>query len=579
MAKPIQYVQQYVPTDMNLAQNVLGMARQDMKERNQAFDAAAAFENSAIGQAYGIETWDTEHRNKIVEGIQSKIDEAVKKRGGDYAVAGNDIAKVIMKERSNPFWNDNAQQMEAIKQYRELSRDADNEIVGDPRMSYEDIQRLKAEGKDPFSLTAVKKSEVRRISSDIFSNFAKTMRNGDGTWKPILYSEDPYTNQKMNQYYQNIVQYGFKDEKAADEFLAKPEGQKLVNSILSSYPQLEGASKERVTEIIKQGALSGIGKAEDKTVANQGFATRPMTDRTDVFGGRTPFRKIGYGLQPENLDVAKLTNKTKLEKEALQQAKEKGLKVNSYQELEDLASKMSFPKIGKEFPSEDSENQYIPLNKTNDGDKGSSSVAEKILSDLDSKVKTDPSYAKPSFNIDRLTYANPKGIDFVNDLSDQLNKVVSKPEVQNKFEPATKSDKKEFEKVKDASSIRIVGITPNLEKGAVTPLIVDFVGEDKNGKPVYFKKYMKKDLRMLNSVDPLEDSMFGYLEEVDASGGFRNYREFMSNTKEYLDYTRDNLSPKMYSDIVNENLDLIEEQLSEEDFKKFREDNKGIIKK
>jgi len=114
MAKPIQYVQQYVPTDMNLAQNVLGMARQDMKERNQAFDQAAAFSNSSIGEMYGVESWDTEYRNQVVGDIQSKIDDTLKKRGGDYATAGNDIARLIMKERGNPFWNDNAKQMEAI---------------------------------------------------------------------------------------------------------------------------------------------------------------------------------------------------------------------------------------------------------------------------------------------------------------------------------------------------------------------------------------------------------------------------------------------------------------------------------
>lgn len=280
MAKPIQYIQQYVPMDMSLAQNVLGMARQDMKERNQAFDQAAAFENSAIGQAYGVESWDTEYRNKVVEGIQSKINEALKRKGGDYASAGNDIAKIVMQERSNPFWNDNAKQMEAIKMYRELGRDADNMILGDPRMSYEDVMRLRAEGKDPFKVSALKKSEVYTKSKDYFSNFAKTLKNPDGTWKGFLFSKDPYTNKEMNQYYQNVLQYGFKDKADVDRFLATNEGKAAVNSLLSSYPELQGADKETISEIIRQGAMSGIGRPEVERVANQGFGKRPLTVKT-----------------------------------------------------------------------------------------------------------------------------------------------------------------------------------------------------------------------------------------------------------------------------------------------------------
>lgn len=301
MAKPIQYIQQYVPVDMGLAQNILGMARQDMKERNQAFDQAAAFENSAIGQAYGVESWDTEYRNKVVQGIQSKIDEALKKRGGDYALAGNDIAKIVMTERSNPFWNDNAKQMEAIKQYRELSRDADNEILGDPRVSYEDVMRARAEGRDPFKVSAIKRSEVYTKSRDYFSNFAKTLRNGDGTWKGALFSEDPYTNKVMNQYFEKTLQYGFKDEKAVEEFLKTGPGKEAVKSLISAYPELEGASKGRIEEVIKQGALAGIGKAEPERVTNQGFARRPVA--TKATSTLTPTLYPGLTIQSKQDEI------------------------------------------------------------------------------------------------------------------------------------------------------------------------------------------------------------------------------------------------------------------------------------
>lgn len=399
--------------------------------------------------------------------------------------------------------------------------------------------------------------------------------------RPFTYFE--VTDNKTGQVIKNA------DQRAAVEAYLRAEyGDESTDRGL--YAKIAGLTPEHI-----QNAISNVSAS----MAENRYAQLPQRDTNisgmargaiaDLTVQRSPLDLSAYGIQPEGLNQAKLTNSAQLESDALELAKKSGLKVNSLEELEELASKGSFGKIGSnEYGTQRSQEsiekigsaatqQYLRSIREKNKDIGSSTVARDVMDKLDQKVKTSPEYAKPSFNIDLLTFAHPKGIDYVNTLSNQLNKVVALPEVQEKFSPATNKDENNFEKVKDYSSIRVVGVTPNLERGAKTPIIIDFVGEDKDSKPVYFKKYLRKDPKMIGLEDPLESSIYDYLKEVDSTGSFRNNYEFMTNTKEYIDNSKQLMSPVAYSNFINNSYKLIKQQLSPEEFKQFEVENEGLL--
>ena len=104
MARPVQYISPFVPTDMGTVGNVLGMYRQDMQQRDAAYDAAVAAELEAIGSLGALPTYDIEGRQQRLDYLSNAMEQAVQRRGGDYAAAAQDLARIVAKERANPWY-------------------------------------------------------------------------------------------------------------------------------------------------------------------------------------------------------------------------------------------------------------------------------------------------------------------------------------------------------------------------------------------------------------------------------------------------------------------------------------------
>ena len=160
MAVPIQYQSQFIPTDFSTVGNLLGMFRQDMAQRNQEFDQAAELETSSLADIGSIPTYDLQGRESRMSELDRAISDTVSKYGGDYGAASKDIARIIAKERNNPWYQMNKQLYDTEQKRRELSLDANNIILGDRYTTVADARKALAEGKDPYTVSVLNKKDV-----------------------------------------------------------------------------------------------------------------------------------------------------------------------------------------------------------------------------------------------------------------------------------------------------------------------------------------------------------------------------------------------------------------------------------
>ena len=261
MAQPLQYQSQFVPTDFGTVGNVLGMFRQDMNQRNQEFDQGVAMEVQSLADLGALEAFDQEGKKQRIDSISKLMQEAVTKHGGDYGAASKDIARIIASERANPWYQFNKEQQEALKNYNQLKLNADNVIIGDPRVKYQDYQRGMAEGKNPFQVSALSKTNLYNQVSKIASNFADRLES-DPKFKSTL----------GGQYFQAMKNYGISPENF-EAFINTGEGVNIMKSVLAANPELQGANVDTVKEVGKQGLYSAIGKSDSQYLANQGYVS------------------------------------------------------------------------------------------------------------------------------------------------------------------------------------------------------------------------------------------------------------------------------------------------------------------
>jgi len=115
MAVPLQYQSQFVPTNLGAVENILGMYRQDMGQREQEFDLAEQMQDQAVANIYGMDTLDPEVLQQAGDTLAQRIEEIVSKRGGDYGAASGDISKLIAQEARNPIYGLNKRKLEQTK--------------------------------------------------------------------------------------------------------------------------------------------------------------------------------------------------------------------------------------------------------------------------------------------------------------------------------------------------------------------------------------------------------------------------------------------------------------------------------
>jgi len=176
MAQPLQYQSQFVPTDFGTMQNVLGMYRQDMAQRNQEFDKGVAMESSLLSELYGMETYDPEALNQQISSLEGKLSEAVKRKSGDYGAAAQDIARLGAKEMANPIYKLNQRQVEQAKLLEQsIARNPNLKVLRDPRREKLDPrmspENLEYQVADP--------ANIQKVLNDIYGDLGSQIRQTD----------------------------------------------------------------------------------------------------------------------------------------------------------------------------------------------------------------------------------------------------------------------------------------------------------------------------------------------------------------------------------------------------------------
>lgn len=474
MPVPLQYQSQFIPTDFGTVQNVLGMYRQDMGQREQQFDQGVAMETQAMADLGALAAFDEEAKQERLNTINSLMEEAVNKRGGDYGAASRDIARIIASERANPWYQFNREQQEAIKNYDQLKMNADNVVIGDPRVKYQDYRKFVAEGKNPFQVSGLSKSNLYKQASDIASNFANRLQT-DPSFRKTL----------GGQYFEVMKQYGVSPENF-EAFINTGEGSAIMGSILAANPELQGANMDIVKEVVKQGLYSAIGKSDTQFLQNQGYISpyeayrmRPQQPTTQGVG-------TGYTTDPEI--KSKIDNRVRddAEKIGLLFDDKGGIKEPSKKTMEII----TIPSItgGGQFTSEISNSQskgWDVFNKYKD-------TYSALYNSYKKQGKTDQEFVERALELSRneaYVAENNQRINNVN-FSENLSRLTVNPEKMFLDE-----DGDEFSYTKYSKKFKDTDLKPGDLSTFISPRGEIKVIDPKGNKYSLNKKYQSNSMK------------------------------------------------------------------------------------
>lgn len=254
-------------------------------KRQQRFDvgvAGAAKERARIGE---VETYDPDLLKSRLSDFESNVNSLVQdKYNGDYSVAANELSMLVANERAHPFYQFNKHKVEAVKQSDAIRQKlgANYLSTGDPRdVTYKDWQN-----GESFDFTPVNKNDVISTASIVGQNLSRTLRENPDEWKQIL----------GGQYYEKLTQSRFANEAELNDFLAKPEGEAVMNEIYNTMPELSKVTDQNaVHNSIKVGLYNALGQSKSEHLANRGYNTEPTTEPTGGFSS--------YIIQPKGSET------------------------------------------------------------------------------------------------------------------------------------------------------------------------------------------------------------------------------------------------------------------------------------
>lgn len=141
----ISYNPVYDPTETDRMVELL-------QQRQGRYDAGRQQISEFEGQAGGMQTYAPELLNKQLEGFNQKVTDMVKTQyGGDYGLAANDIVDMIAKERSNPFYKFNAEQVrqtQAMQEAKAKNPDQFYTYNNAPQISSQEYLQKALDSKD-----------------------------------------------------------------------------------------------------------------------------------------------------------------------------------------------------------------------------------------------------------------------------------------------------------------------------------------------------------------------------------------------------------------------------------------------
>ena len=171
-----KYQSQFIPTDFNTLGNVLNMYRQDMAQRDAEYDQSYAASLDAISQLGQLPSFDLEGRDERLQALSTALEEAVQKRGGDYGAASKDIARIIAKERANPWYGLNARQLQQAELLeKSLANNQNLKVLQDPRRMSIDPSM----GMEDISYSTIDPANVQKSIDDLYVDIKTRIREGD----------------------------------------------------------------------------------------------------------------------------------------------------------------------------------------------------------------------------------------------------------------------------------------------------------------------------------------------------------------------------------------------------------------
>jgi hypothetical protein len=261
--------------------NLTNAAVQHQNRFDQGESAALA-EKARIGET---ETYDLKDLTDRLKGFEGSINDIVQnKYNGDYGAAANEIANQIGTERTNPFYHFNSQKVQMGKMYLDAKEKLGANFMSSANpfsVSFQDWQNGKS-----LDFTPVNRDDIVRNASVAFAPIAKT-----------LIHAPTETLDPSEQMIQLRIQKGMASPQEVSDFITNhPQGQKMVQQVIGSMPELAGLPQDEVMKAITQGAYSAIGDVEVQHVANQDYMYSLKAQlKRGAMGGGSPDRIVEAG--------------------------------------------------------------------------------------------------------------------------------------------------------------------------------------------------------------------------------------------------------------------------------------------
>ena len=488
---------QYIPTNVNAAIDVMG------KMQGQ-YDTAVDTQQKALSEAYGIKSTQgfEEGRNQFAEGLKSKIDEAIARRGGDAGAALRDIQSTIISAKKDPFIRANERMLEKTAELeKQLANNPNLEVLKDLRgakyssgMSDQDINY---EIYDPETMDKSFENEYGKYRNMKGSTSLRDLDGYTVASQQIGMAPDKIAKMKSVETYNNLIQ---KSPQLAAAVEKNPElKQRMINRINSKLDTLYGGVDENVID--KPDRISG-GTGRAGTTSMEGMNFDTSLDQT------------GFGLLPDANTKDSTIFSEKLDNQARKLAKESGLSEMGYKEIKELAK----GSIGKFIdPHADPISPFATMREYNETPE--SKKALEILNKINEKIKTgDKSLAIPTYQINKLKYASGKSINEMEAIQKGLNEDVEAN--LDKFIPITSEDKDNAEAI--VKDFKVVEVSPNYKRnGAGT--VVYAMGKDKDNKIIRTRMalnpaedlYEQNIMQFLNQMNPIFSKEYAYAKMGD----------------------------------------------------------------
>lgn len=485
--------------------------------RQQRFDVATQGLAQELARMGDIETYDRGELEQRIGSFTGRVNKLVQdKYGGDYSAAANELATMVGQERSDPFWAFNKQKVEAVKTYQQDKRrlGANFLSVGDPTdVTIDDWKQ----GAD-FEYTPVNKQDITAASVNMFKSMANAIRE-TGAWRST-------TGGKLLE---RIDQRGFGTPEEVEQFLTTEEGQLMVSELYSSMPELAGIKNQQaVTDAIKQGAYSAIGRTERQAVRDPEYGVAPTGPGTDVV---TPRRIIeapaeledmrgvyyrplfdalaqekGYENTDDLMAQVKAGRKTRLKESVIAGA-------------EDIGAALGRARLGAD---EDLSEAAVPMTQ-----------AQRDLADIESMFgEVIQSEGLVLEDINKVGFAAGKPITEINKVSGQIDSEFSESAAE--WEGIDKASQKNLDKIKKNRTIGGINIHPML---GLTLLVA---GETAEGDPLEAIVRTPNQLLIRNMAQ-----FYGQLDE-SKQVDYYNYLEYLreNNPEEYAKLARVFVKPE-----------------------------------